>query len=49
MAQWLINLTSIHEDVQFLALLNGLRIWSCRELWCRSQTQPGSRVAVALV
>ena len=28
------NLTSIHE-VQSLASLSGLRIWHCRELWCR--------------
>ena len=25
--------------VQSLALLSGLRIWRCRELWCRSQTR----------
>jgi len=25
-----------------LALLSELRIWRCRELWCRSQTQLGS-------
>ena len=30
--------------VQSLALLSGLRIWSCCELWCRSQTQLGSHV-----
>ena len=35
--------------VQFLALLSGLRIWCCHELWCRSQTLLRSRVAVALV
>ena len=34
--------------VQSLALLSGLRIWHCCELWCRSQTRLGSRVAVAL-
>ena len=44
------NLTSIHEDsVQTLALLSGLRIWSCRELQCRSQMQLGSGIAVAVV
>ena len=35
--------------VRFLASLSGLRIWHCRELWCRSQTQLRSRVAVAVV
>ena len=25
--------------LQSLALLSGLRIWCCHELWCRSQTQ----------
>ena len=44
------NLTSIHEDsVQSLALLSGLRIWYFRELWCRSQTELRSGVAVAMV
>ena len=28
--------------------LSGVRIWHCRELWCRSQTWLRSRVAVAL-
>ena len=31
-----------------LPLLSGLTIRRCRELWCRSQTRLGSRVAVAL-
>ena len=36
MAQWVKNQTSIHEDVgSVLALLSGLRIQHCRELWCR--------------
>ena len=35
--------------VQSLALLIGLGIRCCRELWCRSQTWLGSRVAVTLV
>ena len=49
MAQWLTNLTSIHEDVDsILASISGLRIWHCRELWCRLQTQLGSGVAVAV-
>ena len=30
-------------------LLSGLKIGCCRELWCRSQTRLGSRVAVAVV
>ena len=34
--------------VQSLALLSGLRIQRCHELWCRLQTRLGSRVAVAL-
>ena len=32
-----------------LALLNGLRIWHCSELWCRLQTWLRSDVAVAVV
>ena len=35
--------------VQSLALLSGLRIWQCHELWCRSQTQLRSHVAVVWV
>ena len=34
--------------VRSLALLSGLRIRHCRELWCRLQTGLGSHVAVAL-
>ena len=34
--------------VPSLASLSGLRIWRCRELWYRSQTQLGSHVAVAV-
>ena len=34
--------------VQSVALLSGLRIWCCRELWCRVQTWLGSVVAVAV-
>ena len=30
-------------------MLSGLRIWRCHELWCRSQTQLTSGVAVAVV
>ena len=32
--------------VRSLALLSGLRMQHCHELWCRSQTWLGSRVAV---
>ena len=34
---------------RFLALLSELRIQSCCELWCRSQTQLGSSIAVAMM
>ena len=34
--------------VQALASISGLRIWYCRELWCRSKTHLGSDVAVAV-
>ena len=49
MVQWLMNPTrSMRVRVRSLALLSGLRIWHCSELWCRSQTQLRSRIAVAL-
>ena len=35
-------------QVRSLALLGGLRILCCHELWCRSQTRLGSCIAVAL-
>ena len=35
--------------VRSLALLSGLRIRHCCELWCRLQMQLGYRVAVAVV
>ena len=38
----------IRMQVQSLALLRGLRIPNCCELWCRSQTRLGSGVAVAV-
>ena len=44
------NLTSIMRmQVRALALLRGLRIQCCRELWCRSQRWLQSCVAVAMV
>ena len=47
MAQWVKNLTRIHEDVVgSLALLSGLRIQRRHELWYRSQTWLRSAVAV---
>ena len=36
-------------QVRSLTLLSGLRIWHCRELWCKVQTQLGSGIAVAVV
>ena len=51
MAQWLKNLTSIHEvtnQVPSLASLSGLRIQCCCELWCSLQRQLGSGIAVAV-
>ena len=50
MAQWLMNPTRNHEvEGSMLASLGGLRIQHCHELWCRSQIQLRSQVAVALV
>ena len=48
-AQWcLIWVGTMRLWVQSLASLSGLRIWCCRELWCRSHVQlrPGIAVAV---
>ena len=36
------KLTSMRKQVRSLALLIGLRIWHCHELWCRSQRWLGS-------
>ena len=48
-AQWLMNPTRNHEVAGSVpALVSGLRIRRCRELWCRLQTRLGSCVAVAL-
>ena len=48
--QWKgIRLVSMRMWVSSPASLSGLRIQRCPELWCRSQTQLGSGVAVAVV
>ena len=43
-----IQLGTMRLRVQYLALLSGLRIWCCRELWFRSQTQLRSCIAMAV-
>ena len=48
MAQWLMNLRTTRLQIRSLALLSGLRIQRCHELWCRLQMQLGSCIAVAL-
>ena len=48
-AQQLTKPTSIHEDmVHSLALLRGLRIQRCHELWCGLQMWLRSGVSVAV-
>ena len=47
MAQQLKNLTSIHEEAGSIPGLRG--IWHFHELWCRSQIQLRSCIAVAVV
>ena len=48
--QQVTNQTSIHEDAgSILASLSGSGIWHCHELWCRSQMQLGSHMAMAVV
>ena len=42
------NLTSVHEDAGSLALLSGLGIRCCHELWYRLQMWLVSGVAVAV-
>ena len=46
-AKW--KLVSMSLQVQSLALLSGLRIWRCWELWCGLHTHLGSGIAVAVV
>ena len=47
MAQW-VKSPSIREDVGLIpALLSGLRIQHCQELWCRLPMWLGSGIAVA--
>ena len=50
MAQQLMNPTSIHEDVSLIPGLSWLvKDLVLPQLWCRSQTQIESGIAVALV
>ena len=49
MAQWLTQLVTMRLGVRSLASLSGLRILRCCLLRCRSQTQLGSCVVVAVV
>ena len=44
-----IRLENMRLWVRSLALLNGLRLWHCHELWYRLQMCLGSGVAVAVV
>ena len=49
-AQWKwIWLGTMRLQIPSLALLSGWRIRRCHELWCRSQIQLGSGIAVAVV
>ena len=40
-------LASMRTQLRSLALFNGLRIWSCHEVWCMSQMQLRFCIAVA--
>ena len=46
---WGLNIVSMRMKVWFLAMLSGLRIWHFPNMWCRSQMQLRSSVAVAVV
>ena len=49
MAQWKqIRLQTMELWIRSLALLSGLRIQHCCELWCRSQTWLRSGIAAAV-
>ena len=49
-AQWSMNLTTIHEDVDLsLTSLSELRIWCYHELCCRSQMRLRTCIALAVV
>ena len=43
-----IQLATMRLRVRSLASLSGFRIWCCRELWCRSQMQLRSCLAVTV-
>ena len=43
-----IQLGTMRFWIHSLASLSGLRIWRCHVLWCSSQTQLGSVIAVAV-
>ena len=47
--QWKrIQLGTMNLQVQSLALLSGLSIQHCHELWCRAYTRLGTHIAVAM-
>ena len=50
-AQWVTKTQQVSRRMQVpsLALLSGLMIQHCCELWCRSQMKLGSGIAVAVV